>query len=59
LIGFIVGDGDYNKKELSKRVNKPKLIGDILENWLRIAGDRQTVIFATNVKHSISIKEVF
>ena len=51
--------GDYNKKELSKRVNKPKLIGDILENWLRIAGDRQTVIFATNVKHSISIKEVF
>lgn len=51
--------GDYNQKVLGKRVNKPKLVGDILENWLKIAQDRPTVIFATNVKHSIKIKEVF
>jgi len=51
--------GDYNKKILEKRVNKDKLVGDILENWLRIAPDRQTVIFATNVKHSRHIKETF
>ena len=51
--------GDYNKKELGKRVDKAKLVGDILENWLRIAGDRQTLIFATNVKHSRNIKKQF
>jgi len=51
--------GDYNQKELGKRVDKAKLVGDILENWLRIASDRQTVIFATNVKHSQHIKTVF
>lgn len=51
--------GDYNQKELGKRVNKARLVGDILENWLRIASDRQTVIFATNVKHSQHIKTVF
>lgn len=51
--------GDYNKKILGERVNKPELVGDILENWLRIAGDRQTVIFATNVKHSKYIESVF
>ncbi len=51
--------GDYNQKELGKRVDKEKLVGDILENWLRIAPERQTVIFATNVKHSQHIKIVF
>jgi superfamily II DNA or RNA helicase len=51
--------GDYNQKELGKRVDKAKLVGDILENWLKIASDRQTVIFATNVKHSQHIKTVF
>jgi superfamily II DNA or RNA helicase len=51
--------GDYCQKELGKRVDKAKLVGDILENWLRIAGDRQTVIFATSVKHSQHIKEQF
>lgn len=51
--------GDYNKKVLGERVDKPKLIGDIYDNWARIAHDRQTVIFATNVKHSKHIKELF
>jgi len=51
--------GDYNQKVLGERVNKEKLVGDILENWLRIAPERQTVIFATNVKHSRYIEKVF
>lgn len=51
--------GDYNKKILGERVDIPKLIGDIYDNWARIAIDRQTVIFATNVKHSKHIKELF
>jgi superfamily II DNA or RNA helicase len=51
--------GDYNQKVLGERVDKKKLVGDILENWLRIASDRQTVIFATNVKHSRHIEMVF
>ena len=51
--------GDYDKKILGKRVDKPKLIGDIYNNWCRICIDRQTVIFATNVKHSMHIKEFF
>lgn len=51
--------GDYNKKVLGERVDKPKLVGDIYDNWARIAHDRQTVIFATNVKHSRNIQELF
>lgn len=51
--------GDYNQKILGKRVDKQKLVGDILENWLRIAPDRPTIVFATNVKHSRNIQETF
>jgi superfamily II DNA or RNA helicase len=51
--------GDYEKKELGNRVDKPKLIGDIFDNWKRIAGDRQTIIFAVNVKHSKHITGYF
>lgn len=51
--------GDYNKKVLGERVDRPKLIGDIYDNWARTACDRQTVIFATNVKHSKHIRDLF
>lgn len=51
--------GDYDKKELGKRVNTSKLVGDILDNWLRLAEGRQTIIFATNVKHSMHIVDHF
>jgi len=51
--------GDYNKKVLGERVDQPKLIGDIYDNWARIAHDRSTVIFAVNVKHSKHILNSF
>lgn len=44
---------------MGERVNKTKLVGDIFDNWMRLASDRQTIVFATNVKHSKHIKEVF
>lgn len=59
LTNIPVVAGDYNKKILGERVDKPKLIGDIYDNWARIAHDRRTVIFATNVKHSKHIKDLF
>ena len=59
LEGISTVAGDYDKKELGKRVNTVKLVGDIYDNWSIICPDRPTIIFATNVKHSISIKEVF
>lgn len=49
--------GDYDKKELGRRVTP--LIGDVFLNWARVAGGLQTIIFAVDVKHSISIKDEF
>lgn len=51
--------GDYDNKQLGGVMDVPKLVGDIYENWLKLAGDRQTVIFAVNVKHSKHIRDHF
>jgi len=51
--------GDYNKKILGERVDRAKLVGDIYDNWARIAPERPTIIFAVNVKHSKHIRDQF
>lgn len=52
-------DGDYQKKALGAAMDKPKLIGDIADNWQRIASDRSTVVFCVNRKHSRHMTEEF
>jgi superfamily II DNA or RNA helicase len=44
--------GDYNQRKLAEVMDKPKLIGDIVDNWLKIAPWKPTVVFCTNKKHS-------
>lgn len=44
--------GDYIESQLAQRVDKPKLVGDVVTNWMRIAGGKRTAIFAVNVAHS-------
>lgn len=50
---------DYNQKELGLAVDKPKLVGDIVENWKLFGSKRRTVCFAANIKHSRHISEQF
>jgi len=51
--------GEFNKGDLQKTMNKEKLIGDVLENWLRIGENRPTIVFSSGVKHSRNLKEQF
>ena len=51
--------GDYNQKQLGQAVNQPKLVGDVVENWERIAPDRTTVVFAVDRKHARALHEAF
>lgn len=52
--------GDYNEEKLGKYMeqNKP-LIGDVVEHYKRLAGDRQAVVFASSVRHSMYLAEAF
>jgi len=51
--------GDYDEKELFARVNKPKLVADIVDTWVKRSENRPTIGFAVNVLHSQSLCEQF
>jgi DNA repair protein RadD len=59
LKGVSITNGDYNQTELGGRMDKAVLIGDIHENWERVASDRPTILFASTVAHSLHCCEVF
>lgn len=59
LEGVKMQGGDYLVKDLEGRVIKTKLIGDIIQNWLKIAEGRKTIVYAVNVKHSLALKDEF
>ena len=51
--------GDYDKKAIGAKMDKPKLVGDVVQNWLKLAENRKTIVFAVNVKHSIHLRDEF
>lgn len=55
LRGIRIRGGDYAEDELARRVNQPRLVGNIVGQWLRRAAGRKTVVFAVNVEHSKAI----
>ena len=59
LQGVRVVAGDYDQAQLAARVDVDGLVGDIVQHWLRLGGNRQTVCFATNVAHSLHIQQKF
>ena len=59
LEGVEVRAGDYVEKQLAERMDKAKLVGDVVEHWQKFGEDRQTIVFATNVRHSQHLAEKF
>jgi len=51
--------GDYNKTQLGIAVDKADLIGDIVTHWFKLANQKPTVVFATNILHSTHIVSQF
>lgn len=51
--------GDWRESDLGKALDKPKLIGDIFENWHRICAGKPTVVFASSQSHAKHLCDVF
>jgi len=51
--------GDYEKKALGEVMEKPALIGSVVQNWLKLAGNKKTMVFAVNVAHSKALAREF
>ncbi len=51
--------GEYARDEMAKMCDRPKLVGSIVEHWMKHARGRQTVAFAVGIEHSQHIVEEF
>jgi len=51
--------GDYVEDQLAERMDRAKLIGDIVTHWHKYGESRRTVAFAVNVSHSIHLRDEF
>jgi superfamily II DNA or RNA helicase len=52
LSGVRTRRGDYDEAQLAAAMDRPRLVGDIIGNWMRLAHGRPTVVFATSVAHA-------
>lgn len=52
-------DNDYQTAALGELLSRPKLVGDALENWLRIANRKRTLVFAVNKAHGAALLDAF
>lgn len=55
----VVSHSDYHNGNLANVMSKPRLVGNIVEEWKKHAQGRRTVVFAVSVDHSMRIVEVF
>jgi superfamily II DNA or RNA helicase len=51
--------GDYANGELSAVMSRPKLVGDVVQNWLRIANGKRTLVFACDKSHGKGLVDEF
>ena len=59
LSGVRVRMGDYVESDLEKAMDKPQLVGDIVEWWGRIAPGKKTLVYASSVNHSKHLNTAF
>jgi superfamily II DNA or RNA helicase len=59
LAGVRVRAGDYAQDQLDEAVDQARLVGDIVEHWMRHAHGVRTVAFPVSVKHSKHVVERF
>ena len=59
LKGIRTRAGDYVENQLADRMDRPKLIGDIVTHWHKFGERRKTVAFTVNVSHSVHLRDEF
>lgn len=51
--------GDYNRGDLEKQIDKPKIVGRAVEHYEKYAKGKSAMVFAVSVKHSEHIAKEF
>jgi DNA repair protein RadD len=59
LCGVRTQAGDYHETQLAERMDRERLVGDIVTHWHKYGERRRTVAFACSVGHSVHIRDEF
>ena len=59
LTGVRTVRGDFHEGDLAKAMDKPELVADVVETWLRLGEDRPTLVFAVDRAHAKKLAERF
>lgn len=59
LTGVKTQMGDFNQRQAGEVMDRPKIIGDVVEHWIKLASGLRTVCFCMNVNHSLHTVEAF
>jgi len=51
--------GDYSNKDLAEKADKAVITGSVVQHWMKLAGDRKTIVFATNIAHAKHLEKEF
>ncbi len=54
-----VSKGDWVMTAASKRCRRPILVGNVVQQWLRLAGDRHTICFCCDKMHVHAVADQF
>lgn len=54
-----VVNGDYNQKETTEILQEEKVLKNTLQEWKRLAFNKKTIVFATDIEHAEKLKEGF
>lgn len=59
LAGCRTSHGDYNRADVGNLMDKPKLIGDVVEHYHRHAPGQQGIVFAVSREHGQHLADAF
>lgn len=51
--------GEYNNEQISEKMRKPAIYGDILKYYKQLGEGRQAIAYCTNIAHSQEVCEMF
>jgi DNA repair protein RadD len=59
LVGMRTLGGDYNRSDTAALMGKPKVVGDVIEHYLRFAKGEAGIVFAASRDNSRALAEAF
>jgi DNA repair protein RadD len=51
--------GDYDEGQLADAMDEPKLVGDVIEHWLKHGENRSTLVYGVNRAHAEHLQQWF